>query len=130
MRDFTSTYAGKNASTADFQHIVEKHVGQPMDWFFNEWVYGNQTPSYDFSYQLQDEGSGKTTVSFKLTQSSVSDSFQMGVPLYVTYQGKTGRIGFVQMKGSSTRNARFQLPFHPSNISIDAERNLLAVVHE
>jgi len=130
MRDFTSTFAGKNASTADFQRMVEKHVSQPMDWFFNEWVYGDETPAYDFRYQLQDGGSGKTTVSFTLTQSGVSDSFQMGVPLYVTYQGKTGRIGFVQMNGASTRNARFQLPFHPSNISIDAERNLLAVVHE
>ncbi|HEX5413943.1 MAG TPA: M1 family aminopeptidase [Terriglobia bacterium] len=130
MRDFTSTYAGKNAGTADFQRVVEKHLGQPMDWFFNEWVYGDEIPTYDFSYKLQDEGSGKTTVSFTLTQSGVSDSFQMGVPLYVTYQGRTGRIGFVQMKGSSTRNAHFQLPFHPSNINIDAERNLLAVVHE
>ncbi len=130
MHDFTSTYAGKNASTADFQHIVEKHVGQPMDWFFKEWVYGDETPTYNFSYQLQDAGNGKTTVTFNLTQSGVSDSFQMGVPLYFTYKGKTGRLGFVQMKGSTTRSARFQLPFHPSNVSIDARRNLLAVVHE
>ena len=55
---------------------------------------------------------------------------QMGIPLYVTDQGKTGRIGFVQMKGSSTRNAQFQLPFRPSSVSIDARQNLLAVVHE
>ena len=130
MRDFTRTYAGKSASTADFERIVEKHVNQSMAWFFNEWVYGDETPTYNFSYQLQDAGNGKTTVTFKLTQSGVSDSFQMGVPLYFTYKGKTGRIGFVQMKGSTTRNARFQLPFHPSNISIDARRNLLAVIHE
>lgn len=130
MRDFTKTYAGKSASTADFERIVEKHVGQPMGWFFNEWVYGDETPTYNFSYQLQDAGKGKTTVTFKLTQSGVSNSFRMGVPLYVTYKGKTGRIGFVQMKGSSTRKAGFKLGFRPSNISIDARRNLLAVVHE
>lgn len=130
MRDFTKTYAGKSASTADFEHIVEKHVGQPMDWFFNEWVYGDETPTYNFSYQLQDAGNGKTMVTFKLTQSGVSNSFQMGVPLYATYKGKMDRIGFVQMKGSSTRKAQFKLGFRPSSISIDARRNLLAVVHE
>ena len=130
MRDFTKTYAGKSASTADFERIVEKDVGQPMEWFFNEWVYGDETPTYNFSYQLQGAGKGKTTVALKLTQSDVSDSFQMGVPLYVTYKGKTIRIGFVQIKGSSTRNARFQLPFRPSSVSIDARKNLLAVVHE
>ncbi len=131
MHDFTKTYAGKSASTADFERIVEKHVGQSMEWFFNEWVYGDETPTYNFSYQLQDAGGkGKTAVSIKLTQSGVSDSFQMGVPLYVTYQGKTGRIGFVRMKGSSTRSAEFKLGFRPSKISIDARRNLLAVIHE
>lgn len=130
MRDFTKTYAGKNASTADFERVVEKHVGQPMGWFFNEWVYGDETPTYNFSYHLQDAGSGKTVVTFELTQSGVSDSFQMAVPLYVTYKGKTGPIGFVQMKGSSTRKAQFKLGFRPSNISIDARRNLLAVIHE
>ncbi len=36
MHDFVKTYAGKNASTEDFRHVVERHVGQHMDWFFNE----------------------------------------------------------------------------------------------
>jgi Peptidase family M1 domain len=130
MHDFTSTYAGKNVSTADFERIVEKHVGQPMDWFFNEWVYGYEIPTYDFSYQLQDAGNGKTIVSFKLTQSGVSDSFRMSVPIYVTYKGGTGRIGFVQTKGSSSGHAQFQLPIRPSKISIDDMRNVLAVIHE
>ena len=130
MRDFTTTYAGKNASTADFERIVEKHVGQPMGWFFNEWVYGSEIPTYNFSYQLQDAGGGKTNVSFRLTQSGVSSSFHMGVPLYVTYKGSPARIGFVQVQGSSTGHAQFQLPFRPSNVSIDARRNLLAVIHK
>ena len=27
MHDFVTTYANRNASTADFQRIVEKHMG-------------------------------------------------------------------------------------------------------
>ncbi|MGH9452384.1 MAG: M1 family aminopeptidase, partial [Terriglobia bacterium] len=51
MKDFVSTYAGKNASTEDFQSIVAKHMKDNMDWFFNEWVYGTEVPHYDFQYQ-------------------------------------------------------------------------------
>ena len=58
MRDFAATYASKNASTEDFRKMVEKHSGQPMDWFFNEWVYGREVPHYDFRYNLKDGGDG------------------------------------------------------------------------
>jgi hypothetical protein len=45
MRGFTKTYAGKNASTQDFQRIVEKHTGRSMQWFFDQWIYGSETPT-------------------------------------------------------------------------------------
>jgi hypothetical protein len=52
MKDFTATYAGKPATTADFQHVVERHMvpalnaagDGKMDWFFNQWVYGMDVP--------------------------------------------------------------------------------------
>ena len=44
LKDFLETYAWKDASTADFQRIAEKHYGKPLDWFFDEWVYDTQVP--------------------------------------------------------------------------------------
>ncbi|MGH9434124.1 MAG: M1 family aminopeptidase, partial [Terriglobia bacterium] len=87
MKDFVSTFAGKNASTEDFHHIVVKHMGDNMDWFFNEWVYGTEVPHYDFKYQLGDGPSGKTLLHLDLTQSGVSPPFKMAVPLFVTIHG-------------------------------------------
>src|SRR4029077_19305541 len=54
MRDFVTTYSGMTATTEDFKAMVEKHMpremdadgNQKMDWFFNEYVYGMQLPSY------------------------------------------------------------------------------------
>ncbi|MGH9487516.1 MAG: M1 family metallopeptidase [Terriglobales bacterium] len=56
MKDFTSTYANRNASTADFQRIVEKHMTPAMDvdgnhtmnWFFDKFVYGTGIPHLRF----------------------------------------------------------------------------------
>src|SRR5213078_3227472 len=53
MQDFYTTYRGKRATTNDFQKVVERHVGQPMDWFFNEWVYGTAVPTYTFSWTTE-----------------------------------------------------------------------------
>lgn len=54
MKDFFQSYVGKQATTEDFQRIVEKHVGVGMDWFFQQWVYGTEIPTYRFAYTVSD----------------------------------------------------------------------------
>ena len=126
MRDFVSTYAAKNASTEDFQRIVEKHFGAPMDWFFNEWVYGTEVPHYDFSYDLKDAGDGKTLLHFTLRQSGVSETFFMKVPFYVHFQQKVMRVGFIQVKGSTAFSGDVKLPFRPEKVTIDDYHTILS----
>jgi len=58
MKDFVQTHFNKDVSTEDFKHIIEKHITPAMnvdhtgkmDWFFNEYVYGTEMPSYRFDY--------------------------------------------------------------------------------
>jgi hypothetical protein len=130
MHDFVSTYANRNASTADFQHIVEKHMGEPMDWFFNEYVYGTEIPTYEFQYTLKSSPGGKTILQCSLTQSGVSDQFQMRVPLYITRGKSTQRLGLIRIKGASTVPIQVPLPAHPDRISIDEYHDILAVEHQ
>jgi Peptidase family M1 domain len=130
MRDFTSTYRGKNASTGDFQKIVEKHMGKPMVWFFNEWVYDTEVPHYDFSYQLRKGDGGKTVAHMVLKQSGVSDAFYMQVPLYVTMKGKVMRIGQVGVKGSTTTEGDIPLGFTPDSIAIDVYHRILCTTSQ
>ena len=92
MQDFVKTYSGKSASTEDFQAMVEKHMnndmkaigdGNKMDWFFNEYVYGTDLPTYKFDYSFGSTPEGDVVLSFKLAQSSVDDRFKMLVPVYL-----------------------------------------------
>ncbi|MGH9438843.1 MAG: M1 family aminopeptidase, partial [Terriglobia bacterium] len=99
MHDFVRTYAGKNASTEDFERIAEKYCHEDMHWFFNEWVYGVETPEYDFGYQLSDGPSGKTVLHMSLTQSGVSQAFAMSVPVYLDLKDKWYLMGFVHISG-------------------------------
>ena len=127
MHDFAMTFANRNASTADYQRIVEKHVGQSMDWFFNEYVYGTEIPTYDFQYTVKPGQGGKSILQCSLTQSGVSDQFEMRVPLYMI-TGKTVRpMGFIRIKGSSTIPVQIALPAPPDRISIDEYHEVLAV---
>ena len=70
-----------------------------MDWFFNEWVYGTEMPSYRFEYQLGVDG---TTISGRITQSGVSDKFKMPVPVYVDYGKGWSKMGSATLIGNSS----------------------------
>jgi hypothetical protein len=130
MRDFAATYASKNASTEDFRKIVEKHTGQPMDWFFNEWVYGREIPHYDFHYNLKDGGGGKTILEYSVKQSEVSDQFMMRLPVYAHVNGQPRRLGLITIQGPREDRGQVALPFRPEKVTLDEFHSILCTVNQ
>lgn len=111
MQDFVKTYSGKAATTEDFKAMIEKHMtkemdlegNQKMDWFFNEYVYGTQLPSYQFTSSFDTGADGDTVMSFKVTQSNVDEKFRMLVPIYLELQdGKTFFLGRARLAGNNS----------------------------
>lgn len=111
MRDFVDTYRGKSATTEDFKAIVEKHMtgdmdadgNHKMDWFFNEYVYGTQLPSYKLDSSLEAAANGTILLSLKITQSGVDEKFRMLVPVYLELDdGKVVFLGRARLTGNSS----------------------------
>ncbi len=111
MQDFVSTYRGKPATTEDFKAMVERHMtremdlegNHKMDWFFNEYVYGTQLPSYKLDYTFDPDPSGDTVFNFKVTQSNVDEKFRMLVPIYFELpDGKMLFLGRARLAGNNT----------------------------
>ncbi|MCA1619973.1 MAG: carboxypeptidase regulatory-like domain-containing protein [Acidobacteria bacterium] len=131
MKDFVQTHYNKDVSTEDFKRIVDKHVTQDndldenrrMDWFFNQWVYGTDVPTYRFEYTV----SGNS-LSGRVTQSGVSDKFKMRVPLYVDFGKGWVRLGSVTLNGNTSFDIpATQLPQAPRRAAIAALNDVLAV---
>ncbi len=130
LHDFTSTYAGQNASTEDFRRIVEKHVGSSMEWFFDEWVYGKDIPTYDFSYQFSNGDAGQTELAMSITQSGVPESFQMRLPLYASIKGEMRYLGLIGVQGTTPVKVSVKLPLRPDKVVLDPNHSILAEVHQ
>ena len=136
MHDFVSTYLNQNASTESFKSIVEKHMKPSMDltrdgkmdWFFRQWVYGTEVPSYRLDYSLSPEADGKYLFTGKITQSGVSSGFVMGVPIYFDFDGRVMRAGSVTLLGNMTSNeAKIRLPKKPKRVLLNANHDVLAI---
>lgn len=135
MHDFVETHLHRNASSASFQAVVEKHMPGNMnltgngslDWFFSEWVYGTDVPKYDFKYEVGEDPAGGYVITFDLTQSEVSDNFAMPVPLYVKWKGRTIRAGFVSIQGNKTLSGlKIKVPERPDEVVLNANYDILA----
>ncbi len=131
MRDFVQTHFNKNISTADFQKAVEKHMTPDMDitkngsmnWFFNEWVYGTEMPSYKFDYKINPDGS----LSGKVTQSGVSENFAMLVPIYVDFGKGWVKLGSAALVGNNSLDiTNLKLAQVPKKAAICAMNDVLA----
>jgi Peptidase family M1 domain len=109
MQDFVKTYSGKAATTEDFKAVIEKHMSPEMDvegnhrmdWFFNEYVYGTQLPSYSLSSTFDTGADGDVLMTLKLTQSGVDDHFRMLVPVYLELaDGNIAFLGRARIAGN------------------------------
>ena len=118
MQDFVKTYSGRAATTEDFKAMVEKHMtpemnldgNHKMDWFFNEYVYGTQLPTYKFDYSFVKNSDGEVVFGLKLTQSNVDDQFLMLVPIYLELaDGRTVFMGRARMQGKATIDQKVPL---------------------
>jgi len=111
MHEFTKTYANRIASTEDFKAVVEKYMNpdmdlfgnHKMDWFFNQFVYGTDYPSYHFEHSFSTDANGDTVLNFKLSQAGVGQNFAMPLPIYLEFSnGRTVRLGMAKLKGSNS----------------------------
>lgn len=103
-----------------------------MDWFFREWVYGTDIPRYKLEYRLEDAGGGKTKLTGKVTQSGVSDSFAMAVPIYLDFgNGNPVRLGSSNIFGNATTpEFEVMLPKRPKAVFLCWFDDVLAEIEK
>ena len=125
LHDFYTQYRGKRASTLDFQRVVERHFGQPMDWFFNDWVYGTAVPTYTFSWSATRDSTG-FTAHVRVRQDDVPDGFAMYVPILIKFsEGEA--IVRILVRGATT-DGTFHPPAQPTTMQLSPFESVLAEV--
>ncbi|MBI5266050.1 MAG: hypothetical protein HY851_02345 [candidate division Zixibacteria bacterium] len=85
MNECAQTVNASTFTNADFEKLAEKYYGQPLGWFFDEWVYGRNIPHFDVKHTIEAQGSEwavKVTVGCK----DVLPSFTMPVICRVAFE--------------------------------------------
>lgn len=125
MRDYYATYRDSLVSTQQFRKMTEKHLGMDMGWFFDQWVYGTEIPSYKYCYAANPTPDGKYRVTLKVKQNDVSEGFQMYVPLLIDFgENRQARLR-VLVKGPLTELELPLMPLKPKDIEFNPYQSVL-----
>lgn len=128
IKEFYTTYHGKKAKTSDFKRIVDKYFQQDMEWFFNQFVYGTEIPTYLFSYSLEKTTDGKVLATCKIIQENVSDNFKMYVPINIKFSGDRFARLRIEVKGKESIVKLPLLPEEPEEIIFNDLNSVLCEV--
>lgn len=130
MRDFYQKYHGQRATTADFQHVIEEHVGQPMGWFFDQWVYGSGIPTYRVAWKSEPAEGNRYRIHLRVRQEDVPPSFLAYVPVKVETADKQVARARVKITGATSELVLpLLLTAEPKTLAFNDLDGVLADVH-
>jgi hypothetical protein len=95
LRDFYATWRYTKAGTDDFRVAMEKAGGQPLERFFDRWIYGSAIPTVHFSSQVE---AGELHVRFE----QKGEVFDIPITVTVTYADGTTEDIIVKLTQSVT----------------------------
>lgn len=115
----------KTASTRDFQSVCEKVFGESLAYFFDEWIYGEKYPSYQYQWETIQDGSRyrvRITIS-QTTGTSTPVCFTMPLDLRLTGVGLDTTI--TVFNNTQIQTLMFGLPKEPSAVQLDPNNWIL-----
>jgi hypothetical protein len=135
MTDFVNRYRDRFASTDDFRRVANEHFAKSaigrayglkdLNWFFSQWVYQSDLPSYQMEYHFQDQPDGKVLMTGNVIQQNAPDNWFMILPVALTFGGNQTAHTTVNAEGPKAPFA-IRLPARPSKVELDPQHWILS----
>jgi hypothetical protein len=124
LRDFVHQYSGKQASTADFQRVLEGDAPGDWSWFVHAWIESAEMPTLTWSYKVEPSGSSyKLSVTVK--RSGVGDDFSLIAPVRLEFDGNRSAMMFVPVN-SAEQTVSQSIDARPRAVVFAPDHSLLA----
>ncbi len=128
IRQYLDTYGHGSATTEQFQVVLEDYSGLDLTAFFQQWIYGDFYPVYDFSWNSQPSGSGHQ-VSIRVKQvQTLGGLFSM--PLDVVFETASGPVTFVIDNSEEVQWYSFQVDDPVTAVALDPDHWVLCEVND
>jgi aminopeptidase N len=118
VRDYYSAYRDRNAATGELRVIMERHAGQPLDWFFHQWIFERGHPIFALSWTWEE---GKVAVDVEQKQSGPV----FRVPTVIEVRGQSGARRENVVIDERTERFEVESAQRPSEVVLDPDEWVL-----
>jgi aminopeptidase N len=130
INHYLTRYAHQPVETAQFRIAIEETTGQPMDWFFDEWVYKMGHPVFRVT-QNYDPAKKELTLNVRQEQKPDPDwqypqvnYFQTPVDIEISTATNT-RVERVQIEPKEEQTFKFAVDGEPLLVGFDYNGTLI-----
>jgi aminopeptidase N len=118
--------AYRTASTEDFQRVAENVYGKDLDYFFNEWIYGEGYPVYGINWSYLQKENEIYNITLTLTQKQSGTNPQyFTMPVDIKISTADGDTLLNIINNSLTQTYNFDVKGLPNLITVDPDNKIL-----
>ncbi len=107
------------ATTEDFQAIAESVYGQSLNYFFQEWIYGENEPTYTIGWDKSNVSGDIYNVTLVIYQSVNTNPSYFTMPVQVKINTSLGDTIVTLFNNAQTQDFQFQVIGNPTSIVFD-----------
>ncbi len=120
-----SLFEYKTAVTEDFQRVAENTSGKQLDYFFSQWIYGENYPQYNINWGYEDIGGNLFAVNVNVSQAQNTNPSFFKMPVCISVKTVNQDISFYVMNDSLQNSYKFTVSGKPITITFDPENWIL-----
>ncbi len=117
------------AVTEDFQAIAESVSGIDLNYFFQEWIYGENYPKYSVVWGTQNISSNLYNLSLNITQNVNTSPLFFTMPIQIKVNFATGDTLITVLNNAQVQNFNVEVNGMPASISFDPGNWILKTVN-
>ena len=114
-----------NAVTSDFQKIAEETSGKDLNYFFNEWIYGENYPKYKVQWSSKELTKDNFEVRAILNQEANTNPNFFTMPVQIKFKFSTGDTTITFFNNSLNQTFTINLNAQVSGITFDPNNYIL-----
>jgi aminopeptidase N len=113
------------ALTEDFQRICEFESGIDLDYFFSQWIYGENYPKYIIEWSYEKGNDNLYEVPLKVIQKANTNPLFFKMPVEIRIETDLADTVFKIFNDSMIQNFNFRVKGKPVSLKFDPEDKIL-----
>lgn len=121
----TANFKYKTVVTQDFMAKVNQVTGQNLDWFFNQWIFQPNHPTYQNYYNFTNVGGSNWRVRFTARQTQTNTVF-FKMPITIKLSFSSGSDTTIRVM-NDVNNQMFEWTFNrqPTTLTFDPNNDIV-----